>query len=294
MVAPHKNLRTLPLTDPGGNAAQIPYDKRKLSYASTFDSSASAALIRAMEWSTGKLRLLRRIRRFERSGAPAGQSFWPKAMAEMGIRIDTPRAEIDLIPRTGPLVVVANHPHGLVDGMVLAEIIGRRRTDYRILTRSLLTGVAEIERFMIPVPFPHEAGAQRLMIEMRKRAMAHLAAGGCVVLFPSGVVSSSDTMFGPVIEREWSPFTAKMIAKSGAAVLPIRFLGANSRAYQIADRIAPVLRQGLLIHEVARSFDRPQRPVVGAPIDPAEVDARIGRPREFMAWLRDATLALEP
>lgn len=280
----------------GGRAGAggIPYDKRRLSYASTFDDPRRAAVIRAMEWATGKLTLLRRIRRFEATPVPHGQGFWPKAMAEMGIELRTPPEEVARIPPEGPLVVVANHPHGLVDGMILAELIGRVRTDYRILTRTLLTGVAEVEQFMLPVPFPHAPDAQRQMIEMRRRAMAHLEGGGCVALFPSGVVASSDTAFGPVVERDWNPFTAKLIARSGATVLPIRFLGANSRAYQVASRLSATLRQGLLIHEVAHAFGRPQRPVIGAPIPPGEWAPHAGAPRAFMAWLRARTMALSP
>ena len=270
-----------------------PYDKRRLSYAGTFTDPWAAHVIRSMEWMTGKLALLRRIRRFERRGAPHGQAFWSAALAEMGIEVGTPDEQIARLPATGPLIVVANHPHGLVDGMVMAELIGRVRTDYKILTRSLLTGVEEVERFMIPVPFPHEADAQARFLQMRREAMAHLATGGTVVLFPSGVVASSDTAFGPVVEREWNPFTAKMIAKSGATVVPIRFTGANSRAYQVAGRLSATLRQGLLIHEVVRALDRPQDPVIGEAFDPEEIAARAAKPRELMAWLRERTLALE-
>jgi putative hemolysin len=210
----------------------------------------------------------------------------------MGITLETPEEEFARIPATGPVIVVANHPHGLVDGMVLAELIGRVRTDYKILTRSLLTGIPEIEQFMIPVPFPHEEDSIKKSLDMRKSAMAHLAAGGVVVLFPSGVVASSESWFGPAIERDWNPFTAKMIVKSGASVLPIRFPGANSRAYQIADKISATLRQGLLLHEVVHALNRPQRPHIGHPFDKAEIEARKAAPRELMEWMREETLSL--
>ena len=277
------------LTDANG---YIPYDKRRLSYANTFPHPGKRGVIRAMEWGTGKLRLLRLIRQFESEGVETGQGFWPHALRVMGITLETPMEEIGRIPRTGPVIVVANHPHGLVDGMVLAELIGRVRTDYKILTRSLLTGIPEIEQFMIPVPFPHEENAIQKSLEMRKSAMAHLAAGGVVTLFPSGVVASSDTWWGPVIERDWNPFTAKMVIKSGAAVVPIRFPGANSRAYQIADKISATIRQGLLLHEVVHALNRPQRPHIGEPFDPDEIEKRRAAPRELMEWMRDETLGL--
>ncbi|MEM8803286.1 MAG: lysophospholipid acyltransferase family protein [Pseudomonadota bacterium] len=280
---------------PGDDTTQdgyIPYDKRRLSYANTFPNPAKRAVIQTMEWLTGKPRLLRLIRRFESQGVETGQGFWSHALDVMGISLQTPGDEIARIPAEGPVIIVANHPHGLVDGMVLAELIGRVRTDYKILTRSLLTGIPEIEQFMIPVPFPHEEDAIQKSLAMRKTAMAHLASGGVVVLFPSGVVASSDTWWGPAIERDWNPFTAKMILKSGASVVPIRFPGANSRAYQIADKVSATCRQGLLLHEVVHALNRAQRPHVGLPFDPLEIAERGAAPRELMAWMRETTLAL--
>jgi putative hemolysin len=191
------------------------------------------------------------------------------------------------------VIFVANHPHGLVDGMILADLIGRVRDDYRILTRSLLTGIDEdAASYMIPVPFPHEPEAQKKMVEMRRAAMEHLKSGGLVALFPSGIVASSDSMMGEAIEREWNVFTAKMIRMSGATVVPCFFPGSNSRAYQVANQISATLRQGLLLQEIVHAMDKPQKPVVGLPIDSAKITARAGDPRAFMAWLRDWTLAL--
>lgn len=270
----------------------VPYDKRKLSYSRTFDSPLKARFIRGMEWSTGKITLLRLIRRFEAEGVPPGQLFWDRALEIMGIDVHTPEEQLRNIPATGPLVIVANHPHGLVDGMVLAQLVGRVRQDYRILTRSLLTGVEEISRYMIPVPFPHEKDALQQNLDMRRRAMSHLADGGVIVLFPAGVVASAATAFGPAIEAEWNPFTAKMIRRSGAAVVPVYFPGQNSRWYQWANMLSPTLRQGLLLHEVVHSLNKPQVPVVGRQILPERIQAFDDDPRGFMFWLREMTLSL--
>ncbi len=270
----------------------IPYDKRKLSYANTFKNPFKANTIRTIEWLTGKLPLLRRIRKFEQKGVPNGQAFWTAAIEEMGIHISTPQEEIDQIPKTGPLIVVANHPHGLVDGMIMAELIGRVRTDYKILTRSLLTGITEIQEFMVPVAFPHEDDAVQKNLEMRKTSMAHLKNDGVVILFPSGEVACSKTFFGPAVESDWNPFTAKMIFRSGATVLPIFFPGQNTRAYLMANLISATLRQGLLLHEVVHSLNQEQRPVIGRPISAEECATWKDNPRGFMTWIREETLKL--
>jgi putative hemolysin len=275
-----------------GEPAKKPYDKRELSYARTFTNPWSSTIIRAMEWMTGKLTLLRLIRKFEAEGVVAGQAFWDRALRIMGITVQTPADQLARIPAEGPVVVVANHPHGLVDGMVLAKLIGQVRTDYKILTRSLLTDVDEVRDFMLPVPFPHEDDALQKNLTMRAAAMGHLAAGGVIVLFPAGVVASSPTLFGPAVEAEWNPFTAKMIQRSNAVVVPIRFPGQNSRWYLMANRISATLRQGLLLHEVVHALNQPQSPVIGQPIDRAEIAAWKDNPRGFMAWLRERTLGL--
>ena len=269
-----------------------PYDKRKVSYANTFTNPWKANTIRAMEWATGKIPLLRMVRRFERIGSVEGQAFWAQALGVMGIDLLTPMEQIANIPKDGPVIVVANHPHGLVDGMVLAHLIGQIRTDYKILTRSLLTGVKEVDQFMIPVPFPHEVDAREQSLEMRARAMDHLKQGGVIALFPSGVVASSETWWGPAVEQVWNPFTAKMVQRSGATVVPIYFPGQNSRVYQMANQVSATIRQGLLIHEVVHACRRPQKPVVGPAITPEEVKAFTGGQLEFVGWLREKTLAL--
>ena len=272
--------------------ADVPYDRRKLSYANTFTNPFQRNTIKTLELLTGKLRLLRKVRQFEKMGIPFGQPFWSQALNLLGIELLTSESEISRIPKKGPVVIVANHPHGLVDGMVLAELIGSVRTDYKILTRSLLTGVKQIDQFMIPVPFDHEENALQKSLEMRRVAMKHLENDGVLVLFPSGKVASSDTIFGSVVEGEWSPFTAKLIQKSNADVLPIFFPGSNSRMYQIANQISATLRQGLLIYEVVHAMNKPQKPVVGNLIKQDEISSWRRDPRGFMRWLRDTTIAL--
>lgn len=268
------------------------YDMRRLSYAGTFKNPWKAGTIRAIEWLTAKPQLLALIRSFEKKGAPFGSPFWPAAIAHMGIRIDTPAEEVARIPKTGPVVVTANHPSGLVDGMIMAEIVNRVRSDFRILTRSLLTGIPEVEEFMIPVPFPHEDNARELGLKMRELTMAHLKSGGVIVLFPAGRVAASETMFGTAVEAEWNVFTHKMVQRSGATIVPMKFPGQNSRGYLMANLLSATLRQGLLLHEIKRGLNKPARPHIGEPIPASVLNDWEGNPRGFLAWLRAHTLAL--
>ncbi|SMR83309.1 Acyltransferase [Aliiroseovarius halocynthiae] len=269
------------------------YDRGSLTYANSFNNPVQSLVIRSVEWMTGKISILRMVRKLERRGAPKGQAFWGACLDVMGVQVRTPDDQLANIPEDGPVVVVANHPHGLTDGMVLAELIGRRRNDYRILTRSVLDGLDEVaSSYMITVPFPHDPEAQQKMVEMRAQAMAHLKQGGLITLFPSGVVASSDSLMGPAIEREWNVFTAQMIRRSGARVVPIFFPGANTRWYQIANRLSATMRQALLLHEIVKSCNRVHSPVVGKELTDEQLATVKSDPRGFMAWLRDHTLAL--
>jgi hypothetical protein len=87
----------------------------------------------------------------------------------MGIRIDTPPKRSPASPRPARWCRGEPPASGLVDGMILAEMVNRVRSDFKILTRSLLTGIPEVEEFMIPVPFPHEENARELGLQMRTR-----------------------------------------------------------------------------------------------------------------------------
>ena len=145
---------------------------------------------------------------------------------------------------------------------------------------------------MIPVPFPHEENSRALGLQMRAETMAHLAAGGVIILFPAGKVATSETWFGTAVEAEWNVFTHKMIQRSGATIVPIHFRGQNSRLYQIANLISATLRQGLLLYEIKRSLFKPQRPFIGKPIPASVLDDWEGNPRGFLAWLREHTLSL--
>jgi len=285
--------RSLSALTARNDAAAPTYDRSRLTYAATFDSPWKRSCIKLIELLTARPKLSRLVTEFERRGHAEGQAFWDQMLDVLGITCNTPPAQLANIPASGAAIVVANHPHGLVDGLVLAQMIGQRRSDYRILTRSILTGIdEEASKHMIPVPFPHEPDATRKKLAMRSAAMDHLAQGGIVALFPSGAVASSKTMFGPAIEQDWNIFTTKMIRVSGAAVVPIYFSGSNSRAYQIANQISPTLRQGLLLHEIVSAVNKPQAPVIGPAICGDEIEHRLTDPRGFAAWLRAQVLKL--
>ena len=105
-------------------------------------------------------------------------------------------------------------------------------------------------------------------------------------------MAHSDTYFGTPVEQDWNPFTAKMVARSGAQVLPIYFPGRNSQAYQIANKLSATLRQGLLLYEIRRALNKRQSPVIGRAFSADELRDPLRDPRRWLAEMREHTLNL--
>jgi len=269
------------------------YDRSELTYANSFPSRTKRIFITFVEALTARYYLLYKMRKWEKN-PNKDPDFWVSVLDEMNIELTTPKEEIKRIPSEGPLVIVSNHPHGLIDGIIMARLISHVRDDYQILTRALLVGVTRVEKYLLPVSFPHEEDSVRKNIQMRQTAIAALKDGHCIALFPAGTVSTSETYFGEPTEREWATFTAKMVRQSGAKVLPIYFTGSNSRWFQIANKLGDTLRQSLLLYEIRKAFNKKQSPVIGELIDPDVIKSYEKDAKGLMAFLREETLKLKP
>ena len=121
-----------------------------------------------------------------------------------------------------------------------------------------------------------------------------MAQGGAIGIFPGGTVSTAEKPFGTPLDPGWRGFTARMVAKSDAAVVPIFFDGTTTRLFQLASHLHYTLRMGFLIREFKKRVDTPVRVVIGQPIDRAELDARQKDTKALMDFLRQETYALSP
>lgn len=165
------------------------------------------------------------------------------------------------IPAQGPLVVVANHPYGLVEGAVLQSMLARVRPDVRLLANSLLGMVPELRASLILVdPF---GGAARENARGLREARQWLQAGGALAVFPAGEVSHAGWGQKEIVDPPWNDAAARLARQCGAKVVPVYFSGCNSALFQIAGLVHPRLRTALLPHELLNKCDR-------------EIEARVG------------------
>ncbi len=266
---------------------------RDISYASSAETRGGRAIIRVMENVTGRLRLIRRAEGYEREIRP-GHDFWQVMAERYGLSLSVVGGSLDNIPATGPLIVIANHPYGILDGLMLGHILSRRRGDFRILAHRIFRKAGELNRIILPISFDQTKEAVEQNLETRRAALSYLSAGGAIGVFPGGTVSTSRGMFSQPMDPGWRNFTARMIIRSGATVVPVFFDGHNSRLFQIASHLHSTLRLALLINEFRARVDEPVRVVIGQPIAGAALREHAAEPAAMMDFLRQSTYALSP
>jgi putative hemolysin len=202
-------------------------DRLLFSYASADDPALKRIAIQTIERLTGQPRLKRLY--LENQRRPRlGESFWDAAVRHLELRVDYDREQLQAIPAAGPVVVVANHPFGVVDGLVIGHLLSKVRPDLKMLTHSLLCRALELQPYLLPIDFAGTPAARATNLRSRAEAFCWLCAGGALVVFPGGAVSTSDGPFARrAIDPEWKLFTAKAITHARATVVPI-FLPART------------------------------------------------------------------
>lgn len=266
---------------------------RDISYASSARTKGGRALIRVLENATGRLSLIRRAEGYEHDIA-MGRSFWQVIPERYGLSLDVVGGSLANIPANGPLVLIANHPYGILDGLMMGHLLDAMRGDFRILANSVFRRAEDLNKVLLPISFDETKEAVKLNLETRATALSYLGQGGAIGVFPGGTVSTSAKIFSRPMDPSWRNFTAKMIAKSNATVVPVYFHGHNSRLFQIASRLHYTLRLGLLIKEFKSRVGEPVRVTIGAPIAAAQLAQFRNDPNGLMEYLRRATYDLSP
>lgn len=245
-------------------------DVGAITYASAAKTRGGRAVVRTIENLTGRIPLLYRLWGFEADVA-AGASIWDVMTERYRVSLDVDDAELAHVPASGPAVVVANHPYGILDALCLGAALHRRRRDFRILANAIFMASPEVAPFILPVDFDAGREAVRRNLQMRQDAARHLRDGGALALFPAGATSTVDRAFGPAFDPDWKPFAVRLMREVDAPAVPLLFDGANSRLFHVAGRLHPTLRTALYMREFNRRVGRAVRIRIGAPIAPSEL-----------------------
>ncbi|MBB5515659.1 putative hemolysin [Rubricella aquisinus] len=261
-----------------------------MSYYSAAKSRGGQMVIRTVENLTGRIGALMRLRGLEQDLQADGANIWDCLFRRFDMRLATQGAPLEVLKTQGPLLIIANHPFGMADGMALMHLMSHHGRDFRLIANDVLWQVEALRPYLLPFNVTGAKGGQRRNLETRAAALDRLRAGGVVMVFPSGATASAATPFGPVREARWTPFIARLAQDSGAQVLPIWIDGANPRLFQIAPFVHPNLRHGLQLYAFRSHIGKTLHLTLGTPFQPD-----LALPRAALTMeLRRAVLSLAP
>jgi putative hemolysin len=215
---------------------------------------------------------------------------------DLGSLLTTMRVELRVgaedtarIPATDPVVVVANHPFGMLDGASLAVLLTRVRPDVKVVTNFPLGDIPELTRHCIVLdPLSNESDGSR---RAASEAEAWLQDGGMLALFPAGDVSQWQLPQAHISDPQWSDLAVRLIRKTRASTLPVYFCGRNSMGFHLFGMIHPKLRTAFLLQEFLQQEGRSVEVRVGSEI-PGDSVAAIADDREATEYLRWRTYLL--
>jgi len=193
----------------------------------------------------------------------------------------------------GPIVMVANHPYGIADGiavLALAEQLGR---PFKILINDQLLKVPEMRPYSLPISFDETREGLAINLATRNEALRLLKDGVTIVIFPGGGVATAPKGFGHAEDLPWKMFPAKLIQAAKASVLPVYFEGQNGWMFHLASRFSLTLRLSLLIREFCRLSGRTIFSSIGT-IVPWEDIAPIADRKAILQYLYDTVFAMGP
>jgi putative hemolysin len=242
-----------------------------------------------LETVMGLPEIRRRLQQLEARVA-CGENPFRALLDLMAIEIDA-RGVAEAIPRSGPVVMIANHPFGGPDALALAAMAIEAREDARILGNAESLALPGVERWIMPLEILGGPRAARANPGILKGALAHLCNGGLLVVFPAGAVSHWQWATARVEDPPWPLHTARLVNKAGAAVLPVRVFGRNGPLFQILGAIHPLVRSAL----IPRSFLAMKGRLIRARAGTSLTGRDLPRdPGEMTAALRAAVYGVSP
>ncbi|PYE82497.1 lysophospholipid acyltransferase family protein [Pseudoroseicyclus aestuarii] len=192
------------------------------------------------------------------------------------------------IPRQGPALIVANHPTGIADGIILYHVLAGIRPDlYVYANGDILRVMPQMSDFIVPVEWRKEKRSHsktKLTMDLTRQAVAEERLG---VIFPAGRLAKRKGL--RLYERPWMPSAAMLARKFKLPVIPVNIRARNSVLFYLFDLMHPTLRDITLFHEMLNKARQPFVVTVGEEISPAALPATS---EEGIEMLRRATLAL--
>ena len=244
-------------------------------------------IIRSVEKISGQPKIRKLYFDYVDADLPAAD-FWSDALDRLGITIDLSREEGACIPAHGPVVAVANHPYGVIDGLILCSLMSQVRSDYKIITHRVLRQAPAIRDMILPIDFDETEAALATNLETRIATTQHLKNDGAVIIFPAGSISLAPKLVGDAYDIEWKSFAAKLATHRNTVTVPFLFDGRNSVLFQAARRLSQTLGYSLMFREICKLMGTTVSLTMRKPVKSKEL-REIGNRKEVARYLRDIT-----
>lgn len=195
-----------------------------------------------------------------------GKDFFDAFVRERNLKYIVFAEDLAKVPKTGPFILVSNHPLGAIDGILMTKILTEIRPDFKIMGNFLLEKIEPMKPFVISVnPFEGRKDARNSSVGMRE-TLKHLQSGGCVGIFPAGEVSNKNNEFGEILDKTWEKPALKLIKMAKVPVVPMYFHAKNSRVFYHFSKLHPDLQTLLLPAEMMHNREKPIRIRIGKQI----------------------------
>ena len=201
-----------------------------------------------------------------------GADFFDQFVKEQGLSYIVFEEDLAKVPKTGPFILVSNHPLGAIDGILMCKILLKVRPDFKVMGNFLLSKIEPMAPFVIPVnPFEARKDIYSSSNGIRE-TLKHLQQGGCVGIFPAGEVSNKNNEYGEILDKKWGKPALKLIKMAKVPVVPMYFHAKNSRLFYQVSKIHPDLQTLLLPSEMMHNREKPIRIRIGKPISVKVLD----------------------
>ncbi len=228
----------------------------KITYAEPWLPLHHRLFINIVETCSARIALKKRYASYtEKVKDKKGIALWDQALESLGII--KPNFSLPQKNKNRGLVVAANHPFGVTDGVFLAWLASRIDPDFKVIAHGILQKEPSLAHSILPIDFSNAKDAMRKNVKIRREAIEILRDNGVIAIFPAGAVAWSRKKGMPVEEESWKPMLGKIINSSTCDLLLTKFEGANSNLFQIASRFHQTVKQSLYLYEIKKSLDKP-------------------------------------
>ena len=266
-------------------------ERKIISYASPKDSLLRRIIINSIELSTGRNKVEKAYEKLRGLGIQ-DSTIWDHVFPLLNIDLSFNEEALLKINPNVPVIVIANHPFGVADGLALGFVLSRIRKDFLLIVNEVLCREKILGKFFLPIDFREGREALQINLNTRKEALNHLSSGGSIGIFPSGGVSTTPNIWKrKALDLEWKNFVVKIVQQSNVHVLPIFFDGQNSIRFQLASHIHSNLRLALLLSELNKKRGSILRFRIGDPISP-EIIRSLPR-NGILNYLKERTFELQ-